>query len=246
MPALFTPLHQIHEHAISVEGSDCNYLLNVLRLNAGDAVTFFDNQGSRYKTVIDSVVGHRAECRIVQKDTRPLAPHPQIVLGQALIKGDKMEWVIQKATELGVHQILPLLTERTVPKPEKDASRKLERWATIAKEAAEQSERWTLPVIHPPCKLSAIDWSAYALVLLCAARGQSPRLSAPAVRDRVTALGASDKLLLLVGPEGGFTPEEETLCLDHGAQAVSLSENILRAETAAVVGVSQLAMVRAN
>jgi 16S rRNA (uracil1498-N3)-methyltransferase len=171
---------------------------------------------------------------------RPL-PCPPITLVQSLLKHDHFELVVQKATELGVRRIVPLVAERCVVavKPE-GVSRRLERWRRIAIEASEQSGRASLPVIEPPRRLEEIEaeLGSYRAILLWEGV-EAPPLAA-------LELEPETPVLLLVGPEGGWAPGEVEQLRAAGAELASLGPLILRSETAAIAGITAVQALAAR
>lgn len=203
------------------------YLADVLRLAPGARIEVFDGRGGRYDARIEE--GFEA-VRLGPREDVP-APEVEIALLAALAKGEKMDLVVQKATELGVARILPFAAERSVVRL--DASRGEERaarWRRIAEEAARQSGRADVPEVRPPVPL------AQALVDL--APGTRAFVFHPG-RGRVDA-GAAASVAAVVGPEGGLTEAELRDCEAAGALRASLGPRTLRAETAAIVAVALL------
>jgi 16S rRNA (uracil1498-N3)-methyltransferase len=205
----------------------------VLRLRAGAAVRVFDGEGAEYEAVLDEVSRRAVSARL----GRPVAPRAEspllLVLAVSPLKGDRMELVVQKATELGVAGIWPVVTDRTATaaRPALHGSRD-ERWARVASGAAEQCGRAVVPHVAPTVRLADLvarpfDGTRVAL-LETAGHPPLPSLARPA--------GAA--LLLLVGPAGGFAPQEAARLQAAGFLAASLGPRILRAETAAVAAVA--------
>ncbi|HSU05705.1 MAG TPA: 16S rRNA (uracil(1498)-N(3))-methyltransferase [Acetobacteraceae bacterium] len=209
-----------------------HYLGTVMRRGTGDAVALFNGADGEWLARIATLRKDRATL-IVERMLRPQSAEPNIWLAFALLKRDATDLVVQKATELGVSELRPLLTMRTL------ASRvNLDRLRAIATEAAEQSERLIVPGIAAPQPLTALlaDWPA-ARRLIAAVERQA----APAVPFADGATG------LLVGPEGGFTETElENLLTRPFVSAASLGPRILRAETACIVGLAQLQVRRGD
>lgn len=218
-----------------VEGSAANHILRVLRLQVGDALVVFDGRGGEYEariegtrkdTVLVAVGAHRP----VERES-PLA----VTLAQGVARGERMDVVVQKATELGVRAIVPLLTERTVVRL--DAGRsdsKLRHWSAVAVAACEQCGRNTLPRLPAPQTLEAF---------LAASRSESAArvVLSPRGERRVSELQASSgEVILLVGPEGGLAEHELDAALAVGFQALRLGPRILRTETAAIAALAAL------
>ncbi|MFC1478170.1 16S rRNA (uracil(1498)-N(3))-methyltransferase [Candidatus Margulisiibacteriota bacterium] len=237
MPNIFVNPENIKADNITLAGEDFNHIVRVLRMKTGEDLNVLDNRGHIYRTKITAIDKKQAVCSIKEVIDVPPSPY-KVILAQALIKGEKMDWLIQKGTELGVSTIIPLASERAVVKLSgKDTSKKVERWQKIAKSAAEQCERVDLPVIEAPVTLHNLEIPEGTTSFVGVARGNAPMLSAipqSAFRNPHSAV------LFAVGPEGGFTPDEETLLQKKGCRPLSLAPNILRAETAAVAFLAQV------
>ena len=195
---------------------------SVLRMKAGDRLTLFDGSGPEWAAELIHG-GKSARVRLIERRDPAPPPRRAVTLCQALLKGERMEWVLQKGTELGIAAFQPLLTERVVAQKEEVPA----RWRRIVIEAAEQCGRSTLPVLHAPARLSTV-LEAEKNKALCweGERGQT-------LWSYVTE-GAPGVLSLFIGPEGGFGVREVTEARAAGAITVSLGHQILRAETAAV------------
>ena len=217
---------------VELEHGQAHYIARVLRMRAGDALILFNGAGGQYPATLEAVGKHAVvvttgEFEPVERES-PLALH----LGIAVSRGDRMDWVVQKATELGVHAITPLLSERTEVKlkGEREA-RKLRHWQQIATSACEQCGRNRLPVVHPLQPLQ--DWCQRVeadarLVLDPAAESSDPGASAPA------------SIALLVGPEGGFSAAEIAAATTAGFHSLQLGPRVLRTETAPLAAISLL------
>ena len=205
----------------------------VLRLRAGAAVHVFDGSGHEWHGVLEEVSRRNVSARLLQAvETRPESPL-HLTLAVAALKGDRLEFVIQKATELGVSEIWPVVTFRTdaAARPALNGSRS-ERWERVASGAAEQCGRATVPHMAPTTTLEGLverPFDGMRAVLL----------ETPGHRSLSSlAVDPASPLLLLVGPAGGFEPSEVTALHAAGFAAASLGPRILRAETAAVAAVT--------
>ncbi len=237
MPTFFLSSEAIVPPAIHISGPLLNHLRQSLRLQPGEILTVTDDRGRRYRTEIIEVTSRALTGRIVETIAAPPRTSPSIILAQALLKGEKMDWVIQKATELGVERIVPLAASHSVIRLRPDRiDHQLARWQRIALEAAQQSERWSVPVISQPAAVEELlAWSKPAQAkLVLAERSQGASLTA------VPLPGTGDEIWLLVGPEGGWEYEELGQVLEHGYTAITLGSRILRAETAAIATISVL------
>lgn len=213
---------------VAVSAAQARYLGTVMRRSAGEQARLFNGRDGEWEARIGSIARNSAVLR-VGGQLRPQTPDgADLWLAFALLKRDATDLVVQKATELGVTALLPVVTGRTVA-----THVNLERLAAIATEAAEQSERLSVPAIHPPRKLNGLleTWPADRPLFAAFERTPAPPL-------RPTSPAA-----LLVGPEGGFTPEERLLLVTRGVQPVSLGPLILRAETACLAGLVLLQTV---
>ena len=237
MPTFFLSSEAIVPPAIHISGPLLNHLRQSLRLQPGEILTVTDDRGRRYRTEIIEVTSRALTGRIVETIAAPPRTSPSIILAQALLKGEKMDWVIQKATELGVERIVPLAASHSVIRLRADRiDHQLARWQRIALEAAQQSERWSVPVISQPAAVEELlAWSKPAQAkLVLTERSQGASLTA------VPLPGTGDEIWLLVGPEGGWEDEELGQVLEHGYTAITLGSRILRAETAAIATISVL------
>lgn len=203
----------------------------VLRLRSGAAVQVFDGRGNEFGAVLESVARRGVTAHLSHRvAARPESPL-RLVLALSPLKGDRMEWVIQKSTELGVSEIWPVVTARTdtVARPALKGSRQ-ERWDKVASGAAEQCGRATVPSVAPTTsieKLLARPFDGRRVLLL--ERGDNASLR---------SLGPCAALLLLIGPAGGWEDREAQRLAQAGFAAVSLGPRVLRAETAAVAAVA--------
>ena len=212
-----------------------HHLLHVLRVEAGEPLECFDGQGRRY---LGSVIRCTPRALVVKVDKTCEEPPPalRITLVQALIKPERFEWVIEKATELGVTRILPLLTARTTTRMGSGgATTRLRRWQRIVASAATQCGRAALPRLAAPQRFEAT---------LTELQGSPAFLFSPAAEEvweeRLPQMTQRGELAIFIGPEGDFTPEERALASRAGVQLVRLRSTILRSETAAVAVVAIL------
>lgn len=231
-----------------------NQLKNVLRLRVGDLFDLLDNRGHLYRATISKIADKHITCTIIDSQTAGGDPPVKVVVALPLLKGDRFDWALQKLTELGVHMVVPVVTTRSVVKADtsgdaRGSQAKLVRWQSILKEAAEQCERATIPYIVPPQKFSdyvagAIAGGTNFLTMICAERvaAVSPidiLLDHGGTKSDLSA--TTDKtIVILIGPEGGFTEDEILHAQNAGAVPVSLGPRILRAETAAIYSLAQV------
>jgi 16S rRNA (uracil1498-N3)-methyltransferase len=230
----------------SLSRSATEHVLRVLRLRVGDALTLFDGRGGEYparlvRTGRAAAVVEVGEHLPLERES-PLA----ITLLQSLVRGEKMDWVVQKATELGVARVVPVAVGRSVVRvPEGREDRKLEHWRAVAAGACEQCGRNRLPQIDPPVDLPAaltLAASSEVRVLL------SPE--APDTLSRVVLVHGTGgtgtpcrSIALLIGPEGGFEDAETAAAARHGFRAARFGLRVLRSETAAVAAITALQLM---
>ena len=233
MPVFFLPPDAITPPSITVPPSLQTHLRDSLRLELGEQIWVCDGQGTRYLMELTRVTKQELTGRILSTSQEPLRTAPRLRLAQALLKGEKMDWVIQKATELGVSEIIPLQSRHTIVqlRPERlDAQ--LARWQRIALEAAQQSEQWHMPVIAQPQTLTAClgRHPAPALSLILTERREGQSLHNVRLPE-----GGNESVMVLIGPEGGWSKEEVAQAKQAGCTLMTLGPHILRAETAAIV-----------
>ena len=238
MSTFFVHPDAITPPTIRITGDLLHHLRDSLRLHPGDSLTLNDGCGTRYRVEVTHVTSQAIDSRIIDQQTEPARRTSPIVLGQALIKGDKMDWVIQKTTELGVDTIVPLHSTHSVIKlnPER-LEHQRSRWERIARDAAQQSERWTIPTIADPIDLSQIcrQYASAPVKGILAERSSGSSVATmPLPQDR------QHPIVLLVGPEGGWAPDEQRLAQEQGFIPLTLGPRILRAETAAIAALSIL------
>ena len=217
---------------ITFTGEEAYHLSTVLRMKPGAVVTATDGQGVVYYLELTEV-NSTTVCGEVLRETRDHSePTLRITLLQSILKGEKMDWVLQKGTEIGISAFIPFLSTRTVARPEpKHYRRKQERWQKIVAEAAKQSGRGIIPTVNPItpwARLAKILSHQYVIVAWEEEKSLSLR----------TALAGREKpaeVFLIIGPEGGLAEEEVEELSAWGALPVSLGPRILRAETAGPV-----------
>ena len=238
MPVFFVPPECISQQAVSVTGDVLLHLRDSLRITVGEIVLFGDGVDSRYRTEISAVTKQALTGRILETISQPAPRAPALILGQALLKRDKMDWVIQKATELGVSEIVPLQTRHSVVQLRADrVENQLARWQRIALEAAQQSEQWRVPMIASPQSLSELltGRATDTITLMLAERREGKSLQTVHLPEDATG-----SVLVLIGPEGGWSKEEAQIAEQAGVQPITLGQQILRAETAAIATISIL------
>lgn len=222
-------------------------LWRVLRAQPGDRIQLLDGGGNEYLTELDEIGGSRAIGHVVQASKSAGDPRVHVALYQCVLKGERMEWVLQKGTELGVSQFVPVISERTIVRPASKVARKIERWHAIVREAAEQSGRGSIPEVASP-----LAWHAALGDGACGEHGvrlvpwerTAGQLSLAATLEELRGTEAPPpRVSLLIGPEGGISDAEMQLASALGWQSVTLGPRVLRAETAALAAVTILMSV---
>ena len=236
MPTFFVASEAIVPPTVRITGPLLQHLRASLRLQPGELLTVTDERGRRYRAEIAEVSIGTLIGRILDTTSAPPKTSPSIVLAQSLLKGEKMDWVTQKATELGVARIAPVLASHSVVRPRADRiEHQLARWQRIALEAAQQSERWSVPVIDEPATVPHLlsTSKTAAVKILLAERSDGASLSNLPLHN-------DGDVWLLIGPEGGWEEAEFRHMREQGFVGVTLGPRILRAETAAIAALTIL------
>jgi 16S rRNA (uracil1498-N3)-methyltransferase len=223
---------RFHNSRAVIEGEDARHLRQVLRAEVGQLYELSDNHRV-YLAEVESVHRDRVEFRTVE-ELAAEAPPVRLTLLLALIKFDRFEWAIEKATELGVEAVIPVVAARSEKGLEKAAAKRLERWRKIARESSQQARRARLPKVLEPVVFGRVITGAPALAYILEEQpGALSMLRAlPKLRH------PEDSVWVLAGPEGGWTDEERVRVLEAGWTPISLGPNILRAETAAIAALA--------
>lgn len=214
--------------SVRIDSSDAHHIRDVLRLRSGDRIEVIDSAARSFEAEM-SYEGDDVIARLVaERETRE--PTLRVDVAQGLPKGAKMDYVVEKVTELGAEAILPFTSERTIVRA--GAKEKLARWRRIARTAAQQSGRRTVPRVAEPVPFSELFGHAreYDRVLFAWENADGPPLRA----SLPTVLRGARRVLVVVGPEGGFSHAEAAAAQALGATVVSLGRRILRTETAAL------------
>ena len=239
MHHFFVDSSRIKENKIYIEGADVNHIRNVLRMRAGEDARISDGEGNDYLCCLESTEQGIAVFDILKKQENDTELPARLYLFQGVPKGDKMEWIVQKAVELGVYQILPVSTKRSVVKLDANkAKKKRERWQAIAKGAAEQSGRGMVPEVTEILKWqealeAAKDMDVLLIPYELADGMEKTKMLLESVKPG-QAVG------IFIGPEGGFESWEVEQAESLGALAVTLGRRILRTETAGLAVLSVL------
>ena len=239
MHRFFIQHSQIQGSRLYVEGTDVNHIKNVLRMKPGDQVMVSDGEDMQYLCALESFTDGLVWFEIVDtwKENRELPS--KLYLFQGIPKSDKMELIIQKATELGVHEVVPVVTGRTVVRlDEKKAQKKTARWNAIAESAAKQSGRSRIPQVREVMAFSEALAFAGELDVLLIPYEKAEGMES--TRQAIEGIRPGQSVGIFIGPEGGFEEAEVEQAMECGAAPVTLGRRILRTETAGFVVLSML------
>jgi len=230
------------EKRIELMGPDVHHIRKVLRLSKGELVSVSDGQGRRYEARVAEVAPRQVSLTIISRQIKQQGSVIPVTLVQGIAKGSRMDWIVQKTTEMGIDAIQPVSTRFTVVNFEssKEVDKKQGRWQKIAEEASKQSKRTTVPRVEKPATFQQLlpsdgladGGEKRILRLLAYEREDDQRL-----RDHVSQdqLEGCDRIEIWIGPEGGFSTEEVAAAKAAGIQTVGLGPRILRTETAGLV-----------
>lgn len=238
MPKFFIKTENIKENKeIHIIGNDVNHLKNVLRKKIDDKITICNSDTStNYECIIIGIEENEIICQILNEETSISESKLNITIFQGLPKADKMELIIQKATELGVKYIVPVNTKRTIVKlKDKDKQNKIVRWQKIAEVAAKQSGRDIIPKIENIIDISNLEFEGYDEILVLYENEE--KVSIKHEIEKLKKLNKEDlNIGIIIGPEGGLDSEEiEKLKLKSNVSVVTLGKRILRTETVSLV-----------
>ena len=231
--------------APALRGSEAHHARDVLRRGVGEKLVLFNGQGREITAEIIDLSGNEIHLRkLHEAETPPL--RCRIVLGQAIPKGKNMELIVQKAVEIGADQIAPIVSDRTIVQVDSEnAAQKQAKWQQIAIEAAKQCGQNWLPRVHAPRKLSEFFDTAtlnagFDLRLIGSLQPDAQHLKKILTEYSSEHQKRPQSVLMLIGPEGDFTPAELALARRHGCRPITLGPIILRVETAAIYCLSVL------
>jgi 16S rRNA (uracil1498-N3)-methyltransferase len=238
MHRFFLPPEGFSDKTVTIKGPDVNHIRTVLRMKAGDRIAVIDPQGFQYEIVLAEVERDHIQGKILSRTTLKTESPVNIQMGQALIKGNAFDLLVRKATELGVHSIATLKTNRCVARLAKEAElSRTQRWQRIAEEAAKQCGRSQVPEVHTTvlsieefcrqssdCDLKLVFWE----------EEQTTRLQDVSAPDPVNSIA------FLAGPEGGWAQEEIDFLIKQGFQTVTLGPRLLKADSVSLVILSLL------
>lgn len=235
----FAQHENIYDTHIEITGQDVNHLKNVLRFKEGDSLIISSGDNVDYNCHISSIGNDKIIAEIDSVDELGKELPVKVYLFQGLPKGDKMELIIQKMTELGVHKIIPVSMKRCVVKlDDKKASAKVKRWNAISESAAKQSKRSIIPEVSEVMTFKQAVDMARAMDVKLLPYECADKMSK--TKQLISEIKNGDSVAVFIGPEGGFDLEELELAKDAGCQVITLGKRILRTETAGMMLMSVL------
>lgn len=239
MSRFYVPKENITGERIIIEGEEAHHIIDVMRLGEGDDVVVFDGEGTEYAGKIVQVASNRKSLQVLTIETRDSSSDlsVKITIAQSIPKKEKMDYIMQKATELGVHSIIPIITDRTIVRPrDKSSSKKVSRWSKITLEAAKQCGRSDVPLIDEIIKFSALKdiFDNYELVLFACLSDDTVSLKEAIPKS------PPENILIVIGPEGGFSPKEISSARSKGVKMVSFGKRVLKSDTAGLFALSVL------
>ncbi len=238
MPRFFVAEENIDTSFIKITDGDAFHIARSLRMAIGDTVTVCDGKGTEYSARLIKIHDDECECEILESSRSTNESPVLITLFMAYPKSDKLETVIQKAVELGVYEVIPFESSRCIKRPKAEKQEKQNaRLSKIAEEAAKQCGRGRLPKIGVPLSFGEMlkKIKDHSCTILCYEGEEECSL-----KNAVKQISKGDSVAVIIGSEGGFSPEEAALIKDHGALSVTLGGRILRCETAPLFVLSAL------
>ena len=238
MPRFF--VDNVNGDFITLDGENAKHISRSLRMKIGDIITVSDGSANDYGCEIENISSDTVNLKVLYSQPSEVEPTVKVTLYQGVPKGDKMEDIIQKCVEIGVSKIVPVLTHRSVSRPdEKSAKKKNDRYQKIALEAAKQSGRGIVPTVEPMISFkTAVENANEKIKILFYEGGGKPLTQ---IIDKNIKSAA-----VFIGPEGGFEKEEVDLILEKGGINVTLGKRILRTQTAPVAALSAIMLLTGN
>lgn len=258
---IYIPPEDIHQkEKIKLSSDKSHYLITVLRCGQGDMITVIDGRGNAYESKISKITKKDVFINVVSEITEDRESSLNLILCQGILKGEKMDMVVQKATELGIKEIIPVITERAVVRD----TRRLKRWRKIAEESVEQCGRTIIPVIHEPVEFKQLfrksgqgvgvtgyqgigaEEKIYGFIFW-EEGGVSLREAIQRIRNQDAGYRIQDSPIhIFIGPEGGLTSGEVKMAEEKGLVRTTLGKRILRAETASIISVALVLFLLEN
>ena len=222
---------------IVASGDEAHHITDVMRLKESERVRVFDGEGNEYLGLIERIDKYSKEVYIIIEETLEVSSEKnlEIILAQAITKKNKMDYIIEKATELGVNKVIPLITDRTIVRPdEKGARKKHDRWVKIAVEAAKQCGRSVIPEVENIKKYKDVigGMDDYSLAIMAHLEDETIPIK------EVIKGFKKGKIIIFIGPEGDFTSDEILQAKANGCKFVSLGDRVLKSDTAGLYALS--------
>ena len=232
MHRFFLPTNSIQSGQVNFTEVVSRQMVQVLRLKEDATVVVLDGTGNEYQVRLSTIDAHGCEGFVESSTVSTSEPKTQVTLYLCLTQREKFEWILQKCTEVGVTTFVPVISSRSLIQDPREVENKFERWQRILQEAAEQSHRGRVPILERPLNYSTAVKQASSSKACCLIPWEEE--TSLSLRE-VVSHNSSTEIVLLVGPEGGFSKEEVELACQYGFHSVTLGKRILRMETAAVV-----------
>lgn len=233
-------IEEPYNETMQIVGGDARHISKVLRMQPGDKLQVVSDDGITALAEVEAIDAEAVTVKCLEKLAELHEPRVKITLAQGLPKGEKMEFIIQKAVELGATSIVPVAMEHSVVRLDAvKAVKKIERWQKIAESAAKQSKRDIIPEVQPLQTVKEMLANNNCGTKIIAYECEDRMSLKEALQDAEAKGGITD-LLLIIGPEGGISPAELEMAREAGAIPVSLGKRILRAETAGLVAMSAI------
>lgn len=242
MQKFFVETNQIKQSNIEILGEDVNHIANVLRLQKEDEIIICNkDENISYQTKITRIEKEKITCQIIQKIEETTESNIHVTIFQGLPKADKMEYIIQKSTELGVRRIVPVAMTRSIVKISgKDEKKKIERWNKIAEVAAKQSKRDIIPEVSNIQNICQITDEINKFDLFLIAYENEKETTLKSVLETMKNKEEIIRIGIVIGPEGGIEGKEVKTLQEKGAKVITLGNRILRTETASLCILSNI------
>lgn len=242
MQRYFVNPEQIQNQKVVITGADAHHITTVMRSKLGDEILICNGKGQVYTAKLDQLGKGEVDAVIVDERLSDEEAKPEVRIFQSLPKGDKMDFIIQKGTELGAASFVPFQSARTIVQYDsKKELKRLERWNKIAKEAAEQAHRAMIPTVHRPVSWQTMLQEAAVAdaAFFCYEKSGGLGLKQLLRKLQTEQPDANKrKLAVIIGPEGGFTEEEAQQAKEAGCSWITLGRRILRTETASLAALA--------
>ncbi len=237
MHKFFVETEQINNNKIKIFNEDYNHIANVLRMKNGDSVLITNKKSQEtFNCKIEKITANEVICNIINVENKNVEMNVNVDIFQGLPKADKMEYIIQKCVEIGVHKIIPVNMKYCIAKI-KDEEKKNIRWNKIAEVAAKQCKRNVIPKIEKSININQLccELKNYDLVILAYENEENITIKTVLKENK-----NAKNIAVIVGPEGGLSADEVLMLKDEGAKVVSLGSRILRTETAPIAALSMI------